>query len=85
MSEKMSEETSEKMSEKMSEKIMSIIKDNPLVTIDELSTLLNKTTRTIERNLSKPESTPISQFVTIQPFFLHLTNKYLPLPPKLEH
>jgi len=39
--------------EKSSEKIMSIIKDNPLVTIEELSVLLNITTRAIEKNLNK--------------------------------
>jgi ATP-dependent DNA helicase RecG len=43
----------EKSSEKSSEKIMNIMKDNPLVTIEELSVLLNKTTRTIEKNLYK--------------------------------
>jgi ATP-dependent DNA helicase RecG len=44
---------SEKSSEKSSEKIIRIIKDNPLVTISELSLLLNKSTRTIEKNLSE--------------------------------
>ena len=39
--------------EDMSEKILDIIKIEPYVTIDKLSVLLNKTTRTIERNLSK--------------------------------
>ena len=50
--EKMSEKT-EDMSETSSEKIVTIIKENPSITIEALSALLNKTTRTIERNLSK--------------------------------
>ncbi|MDR2147158.1 MAG: putative DNA binding domain-containing protein [Tannerella sp.] len=49
----MSEKMSEKMSERMSERIINLIKNNPEITIDELSVLLAKTTRTIERNLAK--------------------------------
>ena len=36
---------------KMSEKLLNIIKDNPSITIEELSLIEQKTTRTIERNL----------------------------------
>ncbi|WP_432740887.1 ATP-binding protein [Methylobacter sp. G7] len=42
---------SEKMSEKMSEKIVRFIQANPNITIDELSKLVEVSTRTIERNL----------------------------------
>ena len=52
---KMSEKTPES-SEKMSEKIIDIFKNNPYVTIEELSAILNKTTRTIERNLKSLKS-----------------------------
>ena len=48
--EKSSEKTLE-MPEKSSEKILNAIKNNPHVTIEELSVLLNKTTRAIEKNL----------------------------------
>jgi len=37
----------------MSEKILNIVRNNSEITIDELSALLNKTTRTIERNIAK--------------------------------
>ena len=54
----MSEINSE-MSEKtldMSEKILEIIKNNPCVTIKELSVSLNKVTRTVERNIKNLKS-----------------------------
>ena len=56
---KSSEKSSEKemnlakSSEKSSEKIMNLIKDNPKITIEEISCLLNITTRAVEKNLIK--------------------------------
>ena len=47
------EDIVEKNSEKSSEKIVNVIKGNPLVTIEELSVSLNKTTRAIEKNIAK--------------------------------
>jgi predicted HTH transcriptional regulator len=47
-----SSEKSEEGSEKSSEKIRKMIRDNPYVTIEELSELLNITTRAVEKNLS---------------------------------
>ena len=38
---------------KSSEKIMNLIKDNPKITIEEISGLLNITTRAVEKNLLK--------------------------------
>ena len=51
-SEKSSEKDSES-SEKSSEKIVSMMRSNPTITIEELSVLLSKTTRAIEKNLTK--------------------------------
>jgi len=46
---KMSEKVSEKMSEKMSEKILRLIKENNSITTDRLAALLDKSSRTIDR------------------------------------
>ena len=48
---KMSEKVSEKMSEKMSEKILRLIKENNSITTDRLAALLDKSTRTIDRQI----------------------------------
>jgi ATP-dependent DNA helicase RecG len=50
---KPSEKPSEKTSEKTSEKILRLIQANPEITIQELSAILNKTTRAIEMQLNK--------------------------------
>ena len=50
---KSSEKSSEKSSGKSSEKIINIIKDNPHITIEEMSSLLSLSTRAIEKNISK--------------------------------
>jgi len=52
---KSSEKSSEKeaSSEKSSDKIMNLIKENPKITIEEISGLLNITTRAVEKNLIK--------------------------------
>jgi len=49
------EKRTEKRTEniKSSEKIVSVIKNNPSVTIEELSILLGKTTRAVEKNIAK--------------------------------
>lgn len=50
-SEKSSEKGSEKRSEKSSEKILELLKKNPELTIQELSVILSKSTRQIEKHL----------------------------------
>jgi len=45
-----------KSSEKSSEKIVRVIKNNPWVTIEELSILLGKTTRAVEKKYRQAQS-----------------------------
>ncbi len=46
-------ETAEKMSEKMSEKIISLIKDNPNISLAKIAKKLKKSSRTIERKIAE--------------------------------
>lgn len=54
---KSSEKSSEKGSEKSSEKIITFIKENPSVTIQEMANMLNLTTRSVEKQLDKLKKT----------------------------